>query len=326
MRELQDRFGRSFHYLRLSITDACNFKCQYCLPNGYHPDGKPRFMTLEEIRRVLLAFAQVGTRKVRITGGEPTLRKDFEAVVDLAANTPGVQRVATTTNGYRLAEHAKAWRQAGLSQINVSVDSLDPVQFQRITGDSRFDLVMKGIDTALAEGYDKVKINVVLLKEHNGDQLPLFLNYIKHQPVDLRFIELMETGLHHDYFQRHHLPGAVIQQQLEQAGWTLDPRGPDDGPALNYSHPDYAGRIGLIMPYAKDFCATCNRLRVSAIGKLHLCLFTEAGIELRDLLGSDEQLAPLVARLHAALGQKHETHYLHDGNAGATPHLASIGG
>lgn len=326
MQELQDRFGRSFPYLRLSITDACNFKCQYCLPNGYHPDGKPRFMTLDEIRRVLHAFSTVGMRKVRITGGEPTLRKDFEEVIHIAANTPGVETIATTTNGYRLAEHARSWRQAGLSQVNVSVDSLDPEQFRRITGDSRFDLVMKGIDAALNEGYHKVKINVVLLKELNGGELPRFLDFIKTHPVDLRFIELMETGLHHDYFKAQHLPGTVIQSQLERQGWQLDPRGPDDGPALNYSHPDYAGRIGLIMPYAKDFCASCNRLRVSAIGKLHLCLFTEAGIELRDLLGSDEHQDALIARLHAALGQKHQTHYLHEGDAGATPHLASIGG
>ncbi|SHI02507.1 GTP 3',8-cyclase MoaA [Ferrimonas marina] len=326
MQELQDRFGRRFHYLRLSITDACNFKCQYCLPNGYKPDGKPRFLNLDEIRRVLSAFAQVGTRKVRITGGEPTLRKDFESVLELVAATPGVERIATTTNGYRLAEHAEAWHRAGLRQVNVSVDSLDPKRFAQITGDSRFHQVMQGIDRALEVGYDKVKMNVVLLKELNGDQLPLFLDYLRDHPVDLRFIELMETGLHHDYFQQHHLSGAVIQAQLLKEGWRLDPRGADDGPALNYSHPDYAGRIGLIMPYSKDFCASCNRLRVSAIGKLHLCLFTEAGIELRDLLGADAQQEELVARLHAALGQKEATHYLQEGNSGATPHLASIGG
>lgn len=312
--------------MRLSITDACNFKCQYCLPNGYKPDGKPRFLDADELRRIASAFATVGTRKIRITGGEPTMRKDFGDVVAMVANTPGIRQVATTTNGYRLAEHAKEWRQAGLSRVNVSLDSLDPVQFQRITGDSRFDRVMAGIDAALSEGFEAVKINVVLLKELNGHQLPLFLDFIKHHPVDLRFIELMETGLGVDYFQRHHLSGTVIQRQLERQGWTLDPRGPDDGPALNYSHPDYVGRIGLIMPYAKDFCVSCNRLRVSAIGKLHLCLFTEAGIELRDLLGSDEQQPELVSRLHAALRQKHETHYLHDGDPGATPHLASIGG
>ncbi|GAA4887973.1 GTP 3',8-cyclase MoaA [Ferrimonas pelagia] len=326
MQELQDRFGRRFHYLRLSITDACNFKCEYCLPDGYKPEGKPRFMALDEIRRLLAGFAQVGTRKVRITGGEPTLRKDFEQVLELVAATPGVERVATTTNGYRLEKHVADWHRAGLQQVNVSVDSFDPASFSRITGDGRFDSIIRGIDTALTLGLDSVKINVVLLKGHNGDQLPMFLNYIRNNPVDLRFIELMETGLTGEYFKAHHLPGTVIQQQLLAQGWTLDPRGADDGPALNYSHPDYAGRIGLIMPYSKDFCVSCNRLRVSAIGKLHLCLFTEAGIELRDLLGADQHCAELVARLHAALGQKEATHYLQDGNSGATPHLASIGG
>ncbi|GAA5187006.1 GTP 3',8-cyclase MoaA [Ferrimonas gelatinilytica] len=326
MQELQDRFGRRFHYLRLSITDACNFKCQYCLPNGYQPAGKSRFLNLDEIRRVLSGFARVGTRKVRITGGEPTLRKDFEAVLEQVAATPGVERIATTTNGYRLAEQAQTWFNAGLRQVNISIDSLEKDSFARITGDSRFDQVMRGLDRALEVGYDAVKVNVVLLKGLNGDQLPQFLRFIRQTPVDLRFIELMETGLHHDYFQAHHLSGTVIQKQLLAEGWRLDPRGADDGPALNYSHPDYAGRIGLIMPYSKDFCASCNRLRVSAIGKLHLCLFTEAGIELRDLLGAEEQQDALVARLHAALGQKEATHYLQDGNSGATPHLASIGG
>ncbi|WP_298440787.1 GTP 3',8-cyclase MoaA [uncultured Ferrimonas sp.] len=326
MQQLQDRFGRRFHYLRLSITDACNFKCQYCLPNGYKPSGKPHHLAPDELSRVMRAFAACGTRKIRITGGEPSLRKDFEQILELAANTPKIETVATTTNGYRLAEHAADWQRCGLDQINVSVDSLDGNAFARITGDSRFDLVMKGIDRALELDYRRVKINTVLLNGHNADQLPLFLNYIRDRKVDIRFIELMETGLHHDYFKAHHLPGTVIQQQLLQQGWQQDPSDQDAGPALNYSHRDYAGRIGLIMPYSKDFCATCNRLRVSSIGKLHLCLFTEAGIELRDLLGSDNQLPELEQRLHRALLGKHETHYLHDGDAGATPHLASIGG
>ncbi|WP_028116574.1 GTP 3',8-cyclase MoaA [Ferrimonas senticii] len=326
MQQLQDRFGRRFHYLRLSITDACNFKCEYCLPNGYQPQGKPRHLAADELGRVMAAFSECGTRKIRITGGEPTLRKDFEQIVELAANTRHIDTVATTTNGYRLAECAADWQRAGLQQINVSVDSLDPQAFARITGDSRFDLVLKGIDRALELDYRKVKMNAVLLKEHNGKQLPQFLNYIRDRQVDIRFIELMETGLHHDYFKQHHLPGQQIQQQLLQQGWQLDARDRDAGPALNYSHPDYAGRIGLIMPYAKDFCASCNRLRVSSTGKLHLCLFTEAGIELRDLLGSDQQQPELIARLHSALHGKHETHYLHDGDSGATPHLASIGG
>ncbi|QIZ78295.1 GTP 3',8-cyclase MoaA [Ferrimonas lipolytica] len=326
MQQLEDRFGRRFHYLRLSITDACNFKCEYCLPDGYKPEGKPRHLQLDELRRVMTAFAHCGTRKIRITGGEPSLRKDFEQVIEAAANTPLIETVATTTNGYRLAEHAAEWQRRGLQQINVSADSLDGRDFERITGDSRFDLVMRGIDRALELDYRRVKINAVLLKGHNADQLPLFLNYIRDRKVDIRFIELMETGLHHDYFKQHHLAGAVIQQQLLQQGWQLDPADKDAGPALNYSHPDYAGRIGLIMPYAKDFCASCNRLRVSSTGKLHLCLFGEAGIELRDLLGSDNHIPELQQRLHRALISKHETHHLHDGDAGATPHLASIGG
>lgn len=326
MTELQDRYGREFHYLRLSITDACNFKCQYCLPDGYQRSGKSRFLSVDEVGRVIRAFATVGTRKIRITGGEPTLRKDFDQVIELAANTPGIETVATTTNGYRLPENAHRWRQLGLSQINVSLDSLDEKLFRQITGDGRQQKVLDGIEAALDADYHKVKINVVLLNELNAHQLPNFLEYIRHRPVDIRFIELMETGLGQEYFQRHHVSGMVIKQQLLAQGWTEDPRGPVDGPAQNFSHPDYQGRIGLIMPYAKDFCATCNRLRVSAIGKLHLCLFTECGVELRDLLGHDDHQAALVARLHQQLKQKTETHQLHQGLTGVTQHLASIGG
>ncbi|MFI3246697.1 MAG: GTP 3',8-cyclase MoaA [Ferrimonas sp.] len=327
MTQLQDRYGRRFHYLRLSITDACNFKCEYCLPNGYRPiSKKPLYLQQQELARVVAAFAQCGTRKVRLTGGEPSLRKDFTAIIEQTAQIPAIETVATTTNGYRLAQHAAAWQQAGLDQVNVSVDSLDPRDFQKITGDGRFDQVLRGIDAALTLNYRRVKLNAVLLKTHHATQLPLFLDYIRHRPVDIRFIELMKTGLQADYFERQHLSGAVIQQQLLTQGWQLAQAERDAGPALNYCHPDYAGRIGLIMPYSKDFCVTCNRLRVSAMGKLHLCLFTEAGIELRDLLACDSHQSLLIERLQRVLQDKHQSHYLHQGHTGATPHLASIGG
>ncbi|GGI89791.1 GTP 3',8-cyclase MoaA [Shewanella gelidii] len=326
MSQLQDNFGRRFHYLRMSVTDVCNFKCTYCLPDGYKPEGKPKFLALHEIENLISAFAEVGTEKIRITGGEPTLRKDFTDIVRIAADNDKINTIATTTNGYRLEQHAKEWYDAGLRRINVSVDSLDPKMFYQITGENKFDSVMRGIDAALEAGFERVKINAVLLKGMNDQDLPRFLHWIKHTPIDLRFIELMETGLGREYFQAHHLAGMDIKQQLEQDGWQFDQPSASDGPAQNFSHEDYKGRIGLIMPYAKNFCASCNRLRVSAKGKLHLCLFTENGVDLRDLLQDASQRPELIERLHGQLNQKKETHYLHQGITGVTQHLASIGG
>ncbi|MBT1445161.1 GTP 3',8-cyclase MoaA [Shewanella sp. JM162201] len=326
MSQLQDNFGRKFHYLRMSVTDVCNFKCSYCLPDGYHPDGKPSFLTLSEMENLIGAFAEAGTRKVRITGGEPTLRKDFTDIIRVIAGNPAISTIATTTNGYRLEKHAKEWFDAGLRRINVSVDSLDPRMFYQITGENKFDTVMRGIDAALEAGFERVKINAVLLKGLNDKDLPRFLHWIKNTPIDLRFIELMETGLGRDYFQAHHLPGSDIRDRLMAEGWQLDARSAEDGPAQNFSHSDYQGRIGLIMPYEKNFCASCNRLRVSAKGKLHLCLFTEQGLDLRDLLQSPDQRPELLSRLEGQLNLKKETHYLHQGITGVTQHLASIGG
>ena len=326
MSQLQDNFGRKFHYLRMSVTDVCNFKCTYCLPDGYRPNGRSKFLALSEIENLVAAFADVGTQKIRITGGEPTLRKDFTDIIRAVADNDKIKTIATTTNGYRLEKYAKEWYDAGLRRINVSVDSLDPKMFYQITGENKFDEVMRGVDAALDAGFERVKINAVLLKGLNDKDLPRFLHWIKNTPIDLRFIELMETGLGRDYFQAHHLAGADIKSQLLADGWHHDQSAVDDGPAQNFSREDHKGRIGLIMPYDKHFCASCNRLRVSANGKLHLCLFTENGVDLRDLLQNESQRPELIQRLHGQLAQKKETHFLHDGITGVTQHLASIGG
>lgn len=326
MFELQDAFARKFHYLRLSVTDVCNFKCQYCLPDGYRPDGRKSFLTLEEIRRLTWAFAAMGTNKVRITGGEPSLRKDFTAIIETVAATPGIRKVATTTNGYRMARQVADWRRAGLSAINVSVDSLDPRMFQQITGENRFHEVMAGIDAAFAAGFEQVKVNTVLMRGLNDGELGQFLAWIKDNPIQLRFIELMQTGEMDTLFERHHVRGAAIKEKLLDAGWQQKVRAHNDGPAEVFWHADYVGEIGLIMPYAQDFCASCNRLRVSSVGKLHLCLFGEYGVDLRDLLAGDGQQAALQLRLRQALADKKASHFLHQGNPGMTPHLASIGG
>ncbi|HCU0189312.1 TPA: GTP 3',8-cyclase MoaA [Citrobacter koseri] len=326
--QLTDAFARKFYYLRLSITDVCNFRCTYCLPDGYKPGGvtKNGFLTVDEIRRVTRAFASLGTEKVRLTGGEPSLRRDFTDIIAAVRENDAIRQIAVTTNGYRLARDAANWRDAGLTGINVSVDSLDARQFHAITGQDKFQQVMAGIDAAFDAGFAKVKVNTVLMRDVNHHQLDTFLAWIQARPIQLRFIELMETGEGSELFRKHHISGQVLRDELLRRGWIHQLRQRSDGPAQVFCHPDYAGEIGLIMPYEKDFCATCNRLRVSSVGKLHLCLFGEGGVSLRDLLEDDAQQHALEERISAALLEKKQTHFLHQNNTGITQNLSYIGG
>ncbi|MFD0965859.1 GTP 3',8-cyclase MoaA [Seminibacterium arietis] len=324
---LIDSFQREYHYLRLSITEACNFRCNYCLPQGYKcTTNRPHFLDIDEIRRLVNGFAEFGTKKIRITGGEPTLRKDFLSIVETVAQQEQIKQIALTTNGYRMATQVSDWQQAGITSINVSVDSLDPKMFHAITGTNRFNDVMQGIERAFTVGYKKVKVNSVLMKNLNDKDFDSFLAWIKDQPIQMRFIELMQTNDMKEFFEKYHLSGKVLEQKLLHTGWQLQPKLPLDGPAKIFRHSDYVGEIGLIMPYERHFCANCNRLRVSATGKLHLCLFGEEGIDLRDLLYSDQQLPLLKARIFASLQNKKEHHFLHNGNSGIRNHLAAIGG
>jgi cyclic pyranopterin phosphate synthase len=325
MDSLSDRFGRRFCYLRLSITDVCNFRCEYCLPTGYR--GTPRgFLGVEEIRRLVTAFVELGTWKVRLTGGEPMVRRDFVDIVRAIRMVPGVERLAMTTNAYRLAASATELRAAGMDAINVSLDALNATAFERITGDKRFDKVMRGIDAALEAGFESLKINTVLLNGLNQDQLPDFLEFVRTRPISVRFIELMRTGDNGAYFEQRHLGGNAVRDVLVARGWSACERGAGDGPALEYQHPDYRGRIGLIAPYAPGFCDSCNRLRVTARGGLRLCLFGHGSADLRPLLQHDAQKDELKAAIIDALFDKRSRHLLHEADYGDTPHLAMTGG
>lgn len=324
--EFTDGFGRHFTYLRLSITDQCNFRCQYCLPNGYQKTGDTGFLTQTEILRLAHGMAGLGIHKIRLTGGEPTIRHDFTDIVAALAQVNGIQKIATTTNGYNLARHAALWHTAGITSLNISVDSLLPEKFYQITGHDKLHDVLAGVAAAQAAGVPTIKINTVLLKDINDTEFEAFLAWARRESLSLRFIELMQTGDNADYFQRHHLRSDVLRAYLEQTGWIMQARTADAGPAVVYAHPDYRGTIGLIAPYAKDFCANCNRLRVTARGDLRLCLFGSLSHTLRDLLQTDDQIDALQARIYELLAIKKPTHYLHEGQTGLTPHLASLGG
>jgi cyclic pyranopterin phosphate synthase len=324
---LTDRFGRTFPYLRLSVIEACNFRCSYCLPHGFHADpGRPTSLSLEEIARLLRGFAAVGLRKLRLTGGEPTLRRDLPEIIASAAAVGGIEKIALTTNGTLLDRWVARWRDAGLTHLNVSVDALDPARFHTITGHDRLPEIMRGLDLASRLGFQAIKLNAVWLKGLNDDLLPQWFDFLRERDVSVRFIELMQTGDNADYFARHHLRANALEASLTECGWQLLPRAPDAGPAREYAHSDYAGRIGVIAPYSKDFCADCNRLRVTHTGDLRLCLFGNVGIPLRPWLQSDADRDHLVAALHAQLGIKVIGHRLHEGETGLMTNLSTVGG
>ena len=323
--QLMDNFQRRFQYLRLSITEQCNFQCQYCLPNGYRTNKDHRFLSLNEIDNVVSTFTELGVHKIRLTGGEPTLRRDFIDILSIISAYPSIKQLAITTNGSRLLKNVHYWQQAGLNAINISIDSFSPYIFKQITGQDKLRELIQSVEKSLEVGIRKVKINTVLMKNMN-DHLADYLTWIKDRSVELRFIELMETTESRELFNRYHLAGHVMESQLIEQGWQLQSKEAFSGPAKVYAHSDYQGKIGLIMPYSKDFCKSCNRLRVSSIGKLHYCLFGDAAVDLRDLLQSSEQKAQLKARILSSLLIKPEKHSLHTHHLGITPNLSYIGG
>jgi cyclic pyranopterin phosphate synthase len=324
---LSDSHGRRFSYLRLSVTDACNFKCTYCLPNGYKkPVGSDEPLSLNEIRNLVTAFAELGTRKVRITGGEPTLRSDLFDIIATVAETPGIQKVALSTNGHRLKENAAKLRLLGVSALNVSVDTLDPVRFREVTGRDSLKDILEGIEEALRLGFSSVKMNAVLMKGVNDGDVQPFLDWIQDRPVTVRWIELMPTATNQVWFGDRHVKSDELIQTLLLQGWVPEERKETDGPAREFSHPRYLGRVGVIAPYSKDFCASCNRLRVSSQGGLQLCLFGEGRHSLRPLLQSASQREELKNEVRAILGQKKISHFLQNGVYGDNKTFSAIGG
>ena len=322
---LADLHEREFSYLRLSVTEVCNYSCNYCLPDGYQCESKTQPLSVEEIKHLISVLAQKGIKKVRITGGEPSLRRDLSDIIRVIKNTPGIEQVALTTNGYKLEERITSWVKAGLDSINISVDSLDPEMFKLITGHNRLEKILAGLKKAQSLNMKSIKVNAVLLKEYNLNQFDQFISWIKETPISLRFIELMETSDNREYFHKNHVSGESIEKRLKDSGWVKKDRGPLAGPANEYAHPDYQGNMGLIMPYSKDFCDSCNRLRVSSSGQLHLCLFGEQGLPLRHLCQHDDPKA-LQQQIIEYVKQKKVSHFLQQGETGATKHLAMIGG
>lgn len=321
-----DAFGRRFSYLRLSITEVCNFRCTYCLPDGYRKSGSMDFLAADEIDRLVRAFTELGIRKVRLTGGEPTVRKDLSELIARISAKPGIEKVAMTTNGWNLVRHVEEWVGAGLTNLNVSIDSLDRDAFHRITGHDRLTDVLAGLERALTLPLKAVKMNAVLLRDGLDNDFSTWTDFVRERPVAVRFIELMRTGDNKAFFEAQHVSGRILRQWLKANGWKANPRGEDDGPAVEFTHSRFAGRIGLIAPYGPGFCDGCNRLRVTARGQLRLCLFGQGGCDLRDLLDADDGADALKERIVEALTFKPATHNLHNANPGDIRNLAQTGG
>ena len=323
---LTDGFGRRFRYLRLSVTEVCNFRCTYCLPDGWRRQGPLTFLTPDEIQRLVAGFAQLGLAKVRLTGGEPTVRRDFTEIISRIAAIQGVDKIAVTTNGWNLHKRRSDWRDAGLTHLNVSLDALDRQVFRELTGHDRCDEVIQGIDAAIAGDFQAIKVNAVLLRETVEAGFDDWADFVRDRPVAVRFIELMRTADNADFFATHHVGGQVLRAWLEERGWTPASRPADGGPAQEFGHPEYAGRLGLIAPYAPGFCDSCNRLRVSARGQLRLCLFGQGGVPLRDLLEHDDQQPDLIERIRSSMTGKQHGHRLARNDPGDLSNLAAFGG
>ena len=330
MNILKDSFGRKFPYIRLSISDVCNFKCGYCLPDGYKIDKSDNrtFINTEEIKKLARALSELGVSKIRLTGGEPTIRKDFFEIIKIIKENSGIKKTVITTNGYKLDKIANDIKNSGLDGINISIDSLDPKTFKKITGHDRLEEILRGIKNLQKLNFKNIKINAVLLKGINDSEQDFdsWAQFIKNNEIDFRYIELMQTGDNLDYFNKYHVPSKKFMGYLNDNNWIIQTFGKDAGPAKNYLNPKFKGKFGVIAPYSKDFCKSCNRLRITAKGDLRLCLFGNTGINIRHLMQKDNQIEELKDLILKQLNFKKESHYLEIGETGLTKNLSTTGG
>jgi cyclic pyranopterin phosphate synthase len=302
--DVRDTRGRALRDLRISVIDRCNFRCPYCMPAELYGDAheflpRSHWLTPGEIRRLAGLFQRLGVSKLRITGGEPLLRKDLDEIVAGLAALEGIDDIALTTYGSRLAERAADLRKAGLKRITVSVDSIDPAVFADMSG-GKGDLAaaLAGIDAARAAGFDAVKVNVTVVKGSNDATLLDLVEYFRGSGVIVRFIEFMEVGTMNGWKPEQVVPSRVIRDRIHQR-WPLEPLGRNyRGEVANrYAFSDGQGEIGFISSVTEPFCGDCHRARISADGTLYTCLFANVGTDLRAPLRAGASDADLVALL-----------------------------
>jgi cyclic pyranopterin phosphate synthase len=321
-----DQFGRRIEYLRISITDRCNFRCQYCMPvEGLPWLPKQDILRYEEITAIVQQLAPLGLKRLRITGGEPTIRPELASLVRQLKAIEGIEDIALSTNGVKLPQMAAELAEAGLDRVNISADSLRPDRVARIARrDLGFDLVTAA-KAAEDAGIRPVKINVVVMRGINDDEVADFARLTLEHPWHVRFIELMPVGELRELTWDHVVPSAEVLAEVQRVGTLLPDSGParGNGPAVYHRFADAPGTIGVITPMTHTYCSTCNRVRLTADGRLRTCLFGDHEVPLRDALRRGEPLEPLFVK---ALAEKPKEHDLLQMRVGGLRALSEVGG
>jgi cyclic pyranopterin phosphate synthase len=313
---LKDSYGRAIRDLRVSVTDRCNFRCFYCLPHGSPEETAPKsaLLTYEEIAKAVEVFAALGVEKVRLTGGEPMLRRDIETLVAKLARIDGVRDLALTTNGFNLAERAAGLKAAGLNRVTVSLDSLKRAAFTEITGVDMLARVLEGIRAAQRVGLNPIKVNAVIVRGHNETEVADFAAFAREHAVDVRFIEYMPLDSGHGWSRESVVSGAEIRQAINER-FPMVARRIERGSetATRYRFADGApGEIGIIAPVTEPFCGACSRVRLTADGQIRTCLFSKVDHSLRDVLRSGADAAATADYVRSVVLKKEPRHYINE--------------
>lgn len=304
-----DQYGRTINYLRLSVTDRCNLRCKYCMPeDGIDKVRHEDILTYEEITEVVQVMSQMGVDKIRITGGEPLVRPGIVDLVRQLTKLDSVNEVTMTTNGILLAENAEALKKAGLRRVNISIDTLNPTRFKEMTRGGDLSKVIAGIEAAKKHGLTSVKLNVVLIGGFNDDEIQDFVNLTRDEAIEVRFIELMPLGEVAKWNKSHFISNKVVLERMPELIPTIskDP----SSPATYYKLPDGKGKVGLISPISCKFCDMCNRVRITSEGFLKQCLHSNEEIALRPLIKS---ITLLERTLRRTVFEKPEEHKIDEG-------------
>ncbi|HEX7175167.1 MAG TPA: GTP 3',8-cyclase MoaA [Pyrinomonadaceae bacterium] len=312
---LTDSYGRAIRDLRVSVTDRCNFRCFYCLPHGEPPAApKESMLTYEEIERAVRLFASLGVEKVRLTGGEPMLRRDIETLVGKLARVPGLSDLALTTNGFNLAERAAGLKEAGLDRVTISLDSLKPERFREMTGVDVLERVLEGVRAAKRVGLVPVKINAVIVRGHNEGEVADMAAFAREHGAVMRFIEYMPLDSGHGWSREQVYTGAEIRRAVAERFPLVGvggARGSDT--STRYRFADGApGEVGIIAPVTEPFCGACSRIRLTADGQIRTCLFSKAEHSLRDVLRSGASDEETIEFIRAVVLRKEPRHYINE--------------
>lgn len=312
---MRDGFGREIDYLRISITDKCNLRCKYCMPEyGVDFVEHAEILSLEEIYRIVRITEPLGIKKLRFTGGEPLVRKNLVKLIADVNSLKGIEDIAITTNGVLLKENINSLKSAGLKRVNISLDTLDREIFKNITGYDGFVSVLEAVDEAYLSGM-KVKINCVPCRELNGESFEGLAELARERSIDVRFIELMPIGCGKNFSA---VPSAEILARLEKiyGACKKEASGKDGETAKYYMFDGFKGRVGFISPISHKFCSACNRVRLTAEGRLKLCLHYDDGVDLKPLLRSGKSDEEIRERIEKAIKNKPKAHSFSDNSIG----------